>query len=81
MWVDTLNVTRNEYVAAHQHKEYYSIFRVFFTRDGVSIFVIENIAEKIKDGRIQATPMTYRVDYSSSAVNSLIPLKGEEVNV
>ena len=81
LWVDTLNVTRNEYVAAHQHKEYYSIFRVFFTRDGVSVFVIENVAEKIKDGRIQATPMTYRVDYSSTAVNSTIPLKGEEVNV
>lgn len=81
LWIDTLNVTRNEYVAAHQHKEYYSIFRVFFTRDGVSVFVIENVAEKIKDGRIQATPMTYRVDYSSNSVNSMIPLKGEEVNV
>lgn len=81
LWMDTLNVTRNEYVAAHQHKEYYSIFRVFFTRDGVSVFVIENVAEKIKDGRIQATPMTYRMDYSSDAVNTLIPLKGEEINV
>lgn len=81
LWMDTLNVTRNEYVAAHQHKDYYSIYRVFFTRDGVSVFVIDNVAEKIKDGRIQATPMTYRVDYSSSAVNSMIPLKGEEVNV
>lgn len=81
LWVDTLNVTRNEYVAAHQHKEYYSIFRVFFTRNGVSVFVIENVAEKMKDGRIQATPMTYRVDYSSSAVNNLIPLKGESINV
>ena len=81
LWVDTLNITRNEYVAAHQHKEYYSIFRVFFTRDGVFVFVIENVAEKIKDGRIQATPMTYRVDYSSTAVKGLIPLKGEEVDV
>ena len=81
LWIDTLNVTRNEYVAAHQHKEYYSIFRVFFTRDGVSVFVIENVAEKIKDGRIQATPMTYRVDYSSNSVSGMIPLKGEEANV
>ena len=81
LWVDTLNITRNEYVAANQHKDYYSIFRVFFTRDGVSVFVINNVAEKIKDGRIKATPMTYRVDYAADAVNSFIPIRSEEENV
>lgn len=81
LWMDTLNVTRNEYVAAHQHRGYYCIYRVFFTRDGVSIFVINDVADKIKDGRIQATPMTYRFDYSNSSVNSVIPLRGEKVNV
>ena len=81
LWIDTLNVTRNEYIAAHQHKEYYSIYRVFFTREGVSVFVIENVSEKIKEGRIQATPMTYRVDYASNAVSNLITLKGADTNV
>lgn len=81
LWIDTLNVTRNEWVAAHQHKGYYSIYRVFFTREGVSVFVIEDVAEKIKDGRIQATPMTYRIDYSNDSVNRLIPLKNEVENV
>lgn len=81
LWIDTLNVTRNEWIAAHQHKGYYSIYRVFFTRDGVSIFVINDVADKIKDGRIQATPMTYRFDYGNSSVNSVIPLKGEKCNV
>lgn len=81
LWMDTLNVTRNEYVAAHQHRGYYCIYRVFFTRDGVSVFVINDVAEKIKDGRIQATPMTYRFDYSNSSVDSVILLKGEEVDV
>ena len=81
LWIDTLNVTRNEWIAAHQHKGYYSIYRVFFTRDGVSIFVIEDVAEKIKEGKIQATPMTYRLDYASDSVISIIPLKGEVINV
>lgn len=81
LWIDTLNVTRNEWVAARQHKGYYSIYRVFFTRDGVSIFVIKDVADKIKDGRIQATPMTYRFDYSNSSVNSVISLKGDNCNV
>lgn len=74
LWIDTLNITRNEWVAAHQHGGYYSIYRVFFTRDGIIIFVIEDVAEKIKDGRIQATPMTYRVDFSSSSVTKKIDL-------
>ena len=81
LWMDALNVTRNEYIAAHQHRSYYCIYRVFFTRDGVSIFVINDVADKIKDGRIQATPMTYRFEYSNSSVNSVIPLEGEDVNV
>lgn len=75
LWIDTLNITRNEYIAIHQHREYYSIYRVFFTRDGVVIFVIDDVAEKIKDGRIQATPMTYRVDFSNSSVTRRIDLE------
>lgn len=78
LWMDTLNVTRNEYVAAQQHGEYYSIYRVFFTRNGVSVFVIENVADKIKSGKIQVPPVTYRIDYSSEAVNSMITLKREQ---
>lgn len=74
LWIDTLNITRNEWIAAHQHRGYYSIYRVFFTRDGIVIFVIEDVAEKIKDGRIQATPMTYRVDFSNDSVTKKIDL-------
>lgn len=77
LWIDTLNLTRNEWIAAKQHKGYYAIYRVFFTRDGVTIFVIRNVAEKIDDGRIQATPMTYRVDFSNSSVDKKITLGNE----
>lgn len=77
LWSDSLNITRNEYIAAKQHRGYYSIFRVFFTRDGISIFVIDDVAKKIDDGTIHITPITYRIDYSNTGVNELIPLKGE----
>lgn len=80
-WLDTLNVTRNEYIAAQQYKGYYCIYRVFFTRYGVSGFVINDVADKIKDGRIQCTPIRYRFDYSSNSVDSVITLKGAKVNV
>lgn len=78
LWIDTLNVTRNEWIAAHQHRRFYSIFRVFFTRNGVSAFVIEDVAEKIEKGLIQSTPMTYRFDFSNSSVDGVVSLLEEE---
>lgn len=72
LWVDTLNITRNEWIAAQQHREFYSIFRVYFTRDGIVMFVLSNVSEKFKDGRMQAVPTTYRVDFGNSAVDSVI---------
>ena len=74
LWVDTLNITRNEWVAAQQHGEFYSIFRVYFTRDGVSVFVITNVADKLKSNLMHATPMTYRVDFSNTCVDSVIAI-------
>ena len=51
---------------------------MFFTREGATVFVINNVFEKIKDGRIQVTPMTYRVDFSNSSVDKEIPIRNEE---
>lgn len=75
LWVDTLNITRNEYIAAQQHKEFYSIFRVYFTRDGVVFFILANVAQKFSNGQIQAVPMTYRVDFSNSCVDDVIRIQ------
>ncbi len=72
LWIDTLNITRNEWVAAQQHKEFYSIFRVYFVRGSIIMFVLTNVAEKYKNGKIQVTPTTYRVDFGNSAVDSVI---------
>ena len=72
LWIDTLNITRNEWVAAQQHRDFYSIFRVYFTRDGISMFVLKNPMQKYQEGKLQATPMTYRVDFSNIAVDAVI---------
>ena len=79
MWVDTLNVTRNEWVAAQQHGAFYSIARVYFTSQGVSMFMLTNVAEKLNDGRMKATPMTYRIDFSNSSIDQNITLKQIEM--
>ena len=72
LWIDTLNITRNEWVAAQQHKDFYSIFRVFFVRGNVIMFVIKNLWKKEIDNMIKITPMTYRVDFGCSAVDEVI---------
>lgn len=74
LWVDTLNITRNEWVAAQQHQSFYSIYRVYFVRGSTVMFVISNVAEKYKDGKLQVVPITYRIDFSSSAVDKVISI-------
>ena len=77
-WMDTLNITRNEWVAAQQHGAFYSIARVYFTSEGVTMFMMINVAAKMADGRMKATPMTYRVDFSSTSVDQRIELQRTE---
>lgn len=75
MWVDTLNITRNEWIAAKQHGQFYSIARVYFTSQGVTMFILSNIAEKLDDGRMFVTPMTYRVDFTNTSVDQQVILQ------
>lgn len=71
-WVDTINITRNEWVAAMQHQDFYSIYRVYFVRDGVVVYIMNNIKKKEQDGIIQVVPMMYRVDFSNTAVDAVM---------
>lgn len=71
-WVDTVNITRNEWVAAQQHKDFYSIYRVYFVRDGVVAYIMNNIYKKEQDGIVSVVPMMYRVDFSSNAIDAVM---------
>lgn len=71
-WVDTINITRNEWVAAQQHKDFYSIYRVYFVRDGVVVYIINNVYEKHQDKKIQIVPTMYRVDFSNTAIDAIM---------
>ena len=72
MWVDTVNITRNEWVAALQHREFYYIYRVYFVRGGVVMYVIKDLYKKKESGIVEIIPMTYRVDFQNSAVDNVI---------
>lgn len=71
-WVDTINITRNEWIAAQQHKGFYSVYRVYFVRDGVVAYIINNVYQKEKDGLVSVVPMMYRVDFSNTAIDAVM---------
>jgi len=75
-WIDTFNMTRNEWVASQQHRGYYSIFRVYFVRDSVIMYVLNDIASKHDSGVVQAVPTTYRLDFRNNAVDEVINHEG-----
>lgn len=79
MWVDTLNITRNEWIAALQHKDFYSIFRVYFVRGNIIMCVIKNLYQKEKDAKIKVVPLTYRVDFGGTAIGEIIPRKAKVI--
>ena len=80
LWIDTLNITRNEWMAAQQHGDYYSIYRLYFTKIGVMMFMLNNIAKKKEDNIITVTPMTYRLDFSCESIDNAIKLEESIVN-
>lgn len=77
VWTDTINITRNEWIAAMQHKEFYSIYRVYFIRGGVVMYVINNPYQKKMDNIIDVVPLTYRVDFQNNSVDE----NYKEVNI
>ena len=70
-WVDTINITRNEWIAAQQHKEFYSIYRVYFVRDNVILYSIDNPHEKERNKILSIVPLTYRVDFDKNAMRKI----------
>ena len=71
-WFDSFNLTRTEWIAAVQHKEMFEIYRVYFTHSGTKIFVIKNVYQKNKDSKLKATPLMYRIDFGTDAVDKRI---------
>lgn len=72
LWSDTVNITRNEWIAAVQHKEFYFIYRIYFVRGGIVMYIINNLYEKQKNELLKVTPMTYRVDFQNTAIDNVV---------
>jgi hypothetical protein len=67
-YFDSVNITRNEWVAANQYKDSYRIYRVYFSKSKVQIFEIKNPISLTNDEKkLAIMPLNYRVDFWSSA--------------
>lgn len=73
-WTDAFDVTRNEWVAAKQHKEMYSIYRVYFTQQGIFVFLIEDVAQKLETGTLKAVPSLYHFYITGKSIDRTIKI-------
>lgn len=69
MWTDTININRNEWIATMQHKDFYSIYKVYFIRGGVVMYIIKNPYQKKLDKVIEVVLLTYRVDFQNNSID------------
>jgi hypothetical protein len=69
-WEDIIQITKNEWDTACQHKELYSIYRVYFCRDNIVVYFIDDIYHQKEEGKIQVIPTNYRIYFSSEAVTN-----------
>lgn len=67
--LDTINLTRNEWVAAEQLSNHFYIYRIYFTTKGTYISIIKDPVKKNNSGIIYATPTLYRIEFSDKAVD------------
>lgn len=68
LWVDSLNITAKEWVAAEQYGAYYNIYRVYFTKTKTFVVRINNPYQKSLDGEIEVFPTIYQMNLDSKVI-------------
>jgi hypothetical protein len=67
LFKDSINLTRNEWVAAESHGKNYYIYRVYFTASGTQIFSIHDPYGKSVNSELYVLPLSYRLDFEESS--------------
>lgn len=68
MWVDSLNITSKEWIAAEQYGEYYNIYRVYFTKNKTIVIRIQNPYKKYSEGAIEVYPTIYQMNFGANVI-------------
>ncbi len=64
---DSVYLTRNEWVAAEQHRNQYFIYRVYLSREGYRLFIVRNPVTQHEKGTLYAQPTKYLVEFDDKA--------------
>lgn len=67
-WLDSLNITAKEWVAAEQYGDYYNIYRVYFTKNKTIIVRIQNPFKKYQDDEIEVYPTIYQMNFGANVI-------------
>ena len=62
---DNFDLTRNEWVAAEQHKDRFFVYRVYLTNNGAHIYKMQNIIALKDNNEIYAEPLKYHIEFES----------------
>jgi hypothetical protein len=68
-WIDTINLTRKEWIAAKQYRTAYNIYRVYFTPNATIVRKINDPFDKNENGIITVLPTLYRMDFGSQSID------------
>lgn len=68
IWIDSLNITSKEWVAAEQYGDYYNIYRVYFTKKKTIIIRIQNPYKKYQEGSLEVYPTIYQMNFGSNVI-------------
>ncbi len=67
-WMDSVNLTKKEWTAAEQYKEYYYIYRVYFTKTKNIVVRMKNPFQKAEDGEIEVYPTIFNMSFGSAVI-------------
>lgn len=67
-WLDSLNITSKEWVAAEQYGDFYNIYRVYFTKTKTIVVRIQNPFKKSQEGLIEVYPTIYQMNFGSDVI-------------
>ncbi|GJG36720.1 hypothetical protein PRLR5107_00270 [Prevotella lacticifex] len=67
-WMDSINITAKEWVAAEQYGDYYNIYRVYFTKTKTFVVRIQNPYKKAEEGQIEVYPTIYQMNFDASVI-------------
>lgn len=67
-WLDSLNLTSKEWIAAQQYGEFYNIYRVYFTKTRTIVVRIQNPYKKAQNDEIEVYPTIYQMNFGSTVI-------------